>query len=90
MRFKLMVLVATVSFTLPAVAQSADSGAAKPIKEKKICRRDQVTGSYLGARPVCHTKAEWQAIDRRNADDADRTLDRDRQRQNSRVSPSGL
>ena len=81
MRFKMMVLAAATSFSLPALAQT-ETPAPKP--EKKVCRRDQVTGSYLGTRPVCHTKAEWQKIDGVNEADAERTLDRDRQRQNSR------
>jgi predicted secreted protein len=86
MRFKMMVLAAATSFSLPALAQT-ETPAPKP--EKKICRRDQVIGSYLGSKPICHTKTEWQKIDQANGDDAERTLDRDRQRQNSRVSPGG-
>jgi hypothetical protein len=86
MRFKMMVLVAATSFSFPALAQTQTSA---PKPEKKICRRDAVTGSYLGARAVCHTKSEWQRIDQASGEGADRLLDRDRQQQNSRVSPGG-
>ena len=86
MRFKLMALAATVSVALPAVAQTADPATPAPKKEKKICRREAVTGSYLGANQVCHTRSEWQKIDGANEEGAGRVLDRDRQRQNSGVS----
>jgi len=56
--------------SVPAVAQ--DTPAAKPAEEKKICRRVDVTGSYLGSKRVCRTKAEWQRLD----DRAYSTLDR--------------
>ncbi len=74
MRFKLMALVATVLCALPATAQTADPAVA-PIKEKKVCRRLDQTGSILGSRPTCHTKTEWAQIDAANARNADKTMD---------------
>ncbi len=69
---------------LPAVAQEAPSTtpvsapapvpAAAPAKPKKLCRREEVTGSYVG-RVVCHTKEEWADIDQENARNSDDALD---------------
>lgn len=73
---------AALSCSSPAIAQTA---AAEPVKEKKICRRQEVTGSILGLRAVCHTKSEWQRIDRDDENGAGAMLDRDRQLQNSGV-----
>jgi len=42
-----------------------------PKKEKKICRREEVTGSMF-PKTTCHTKAEWSAIDEANRNGADR------------------
>lgn len=40
--------------------------AVPPVKEKKLCRREEVTGSIM-PRSTCRTKAEWAAIDAQNA-----------------------
>lgn len=51
-----------------AQAQTAPSNAAptpvtaKPVKEKRICRSEEVTGSFVTKR-ICHSKSEWLAID---------------------------
>jgi predicted secreted protein len=74
MHFKMMALAASVSFTLPAVAQTAEPAAPPPPKEKKSCRREAVTGSIVSVRAVCHTKSEWAAIDADNAKNADAML----------------
>ncbi|UIJ46180.1 hypothetical protein LZK98_04305 [Sphingomonas cannabina] len=68
----LLVLVAAMAFSAAAPGQgpstpAPDQAAAateKPAKEKKICRRTQVTGSYFFARE-CHTQAEWDAMTER-------------------------
>ena len=52
-----------------APAPAAAPVAAKPEKEKKICRREETTGSVMLTR-VCHTKEEWVAIDKANQDAA--------------------
>ncbi len=64
----------------PAFTQSADApaAAAKPVKEKKICRHEQVTGSILGGKSTCHTKEEWAQIDEANSRAADDMLSRGR------------
>lgn len=52
----------------PALAQQSDpAGTEKPAKKKddpnrQICRRTGQTGSILGGKPECHTKAEWEQI----------------------------
>ena len=85
MRFKMMACVAAVSFAIPAMAQTdpaSDAVAPKPVKEKKICRREAQTGSILGGPSICHTKAEWAKIDAANAQNADDALARSRTVQN--------
>ncbi|MGN6620693.1 MAG: hypothetical protein ACTHKR_06490 [Sphingomonas sp.] len=69
----MMTIAITALLTSPAVAGQQDKDA-KPPKEKKICRSEQTTGSYLPKR-TCHTAEEWKAIDGTNADDARATLD---------------
>ena len=70
MRFKMMALAVATVFTVPALAQAAtDAPTPKPVKEKKVCRRETVTGSIVPFRSVCHTKTEWAAIDTANAMD---------------------
>ena len=44
----------------PAAAQDrAESKETKPVKEKKICKDEESTGSRMPKR-VCKTAAEWQ------------------------------
>jgi hypothetical protein len=64
-----------------AMAQDAPAPATAPDAkaEKKICRRESVTGSYLGANRVCHTKAEWAEIDAKHEQDTQRFSDQNRQ-----------
>lgn len=83
-------LAALLVLAAPAIAQDAPT----PVSaEKKIRRRSgPATGSILGARPVCHTKADWSMIDRRTKADVERSMDRARQMENARtgVSSSGI
>jgi hypothetical protein len=84
MRFTVLALVAAISFTVPAIAQTAPAtttdSQANPPKEKKICRRYSVTGSIVSTRSECHTKADWAAIDANNSSRADGMLDDSRLR----------
>ena len=68
-----------VALALLAAAQS--SQAAQPSQtmaaanaEKKICRSVEKTGSLL-RKKVCFTEQEWQAIDKRNRNNADQMTD---------------
>jgi len=74
---KLMTLAALCAFSSALYAQAAPAPAAeKPVKEKKICRQEDVTGSIMMAR-TCHTKEEWAQIDAANSRNAQHTLGRD-------------
>ncbi|MDQ1674749.1 MAG: hypothetical protein QOC98_3311 [Frankiaceae bacterium] len=56
-------LVTLVVAALPAAALAVDAPAAAPKKERKICRLGDETGSRVRPPRVCHTGAEWRAID---------------------------
>ena len=71
MRFLVMLTAACcLGFAAPASAQDSNATGAKSPKEKKICRLDTATGSIVPKR-VCHTRLEWNEIDKRNARDAE-------------------
>jgi hypothetical protein len=50
-------LVATSS---PASEAAAAAPNAAPVKEKKICRKDEAVTGSITSRRVCKTKAEWE------------------------------
>lgn len=66
MRFKMMALIAATMFTVPALADTPAQDSTKPAKEKKICRRETVTGSIVPFKTTCHTQSEWASIDAAN------------------------
>ncbi|MES2988250.1 MAG: hypothetical protein V4808_10120 [Pseudomonadota bacterium] len=59
---------ALIALASPSFAQDKP---ASPPKEKKICRQVATTGSILGGKRECHTKAEWAAIAERSRTDRD-------------------
>jgi hypothetical protein len=72
---RFIVLAAACSLSGSLLAQTAAPAApaapaAAPEKEKKSCRREEVTGSIMQPR-ICHTKEEWMAIDEANRQNAD-------------------
>jgi hypothetical protein len=76
--FPLALLMATVpaaGYTMAPDQASAD----QPAPEKKICKNQVVTGSIMSRR-VCHTKAEWNALEAQAKADLDRTRDMERSR----------
>ena len=74
---KFMMLAALCTLPTALYAQAAPAPATeKPVKEKKICRQEDVTGSIMMAR-TCHTKEEWAQIDAENARHAQHVLGRD-------------
>jgi hypothetical protein len=77
MHFKIMAAAALSVLAAPVFAQNNDATVA-PKPEKKVCRRVEVTGSIIGSKAVCHTKAEWTAIDDANAKAAGDSLARQR------------
>ena len=68
---------ALLALASPVAAQTTTPApAATQAPEKKICRSIQTTGSILGGKRECHTKAEWAAIaEQANADRAKRSTD---------------
>lgn len=68
MRITVIAITAVAMLGTPALAQTDPSTpptAAKPVKEKKICRKEPVLGSSI-PQSTCHTKAEWDQIDAAN------------------------
>ena len=73
---RLVSVLALLAFAVPAIAQ--ETPPEKPA-EKKICRAVQTTGTILGGKRECHTKAEWDKIRAADQENAARALDRRRQ-----------
>ena len=74
---KILTLAALCASSSALYAQGTPAPAAEtPVKEKKTCRQEDVTGSIMRAR-ICHTKEEWVQIDAENARNARRILGRD-------------
>lgn len=44
----------------PAAAAPGAAGQSAPGAERMICRREQASGSRLGAKRICQTAAEWE------------------------------
>jgi len=64
---KILTLAALCASSAALYAQTAPAPATDvPVKEKKICRREETTGSIMPTR-VCHSKEEWAQIDAANA-----------------------
>jgi hypothetical protein len=61
--------------SMPALATEADKPVPKPAKEKRVCRESTPTGSRLTVR-TCHSKSEWEAIDKERQAHADREVGR--------------
>jgi hypothetical protein len=71
-KLKAMLFIATLFTAVACNAQEQVASptampgkAAKPVKEKRICRQQNVTGSIM-SKSVCHTAAQWNAIDAAN------------------------
>ena len=64
---KILTLAALCASSSTLYAQATPAPAAEtPVKEKKVCRREETTGSIMPTR-ICHTKDEWAQIDAANA-----------------------
>jgi len=59
----ILTLIALAAAT-PAAADPTDP------KQKVRCVREEMIGSLVRTRKVCHTLAEWEAISRQRADNA--------------------
>ena len=74
---RVMVGVASAIALFSVSAQAQQDAVAKPADTKKICKAvGPPTGSILGAKKECHTKAEWTAINKQNEDNVDRFRNR--------------
>ncbi len=62
--FATLALTCVMLSSVPALAKGEEP--ANP--DKKICPRDQATGSRVRNKPQCHTAAEWKAIEDANRD----------------------
>jgi hypothetical protein len=58
--FVIAALLAAAPATEVPAAPAAPVAPSTPVKEKKICRSEEVTGSIMPKR-VCRTQAEWNA-----------------------------
>ena len=45
----------------PASEAVAAAPTAAPVKEKKICRKEEAMTGSIASKRICKTKAEWQA-----------------------------
>ena len=66
-------------FAAPAIVHADEATPPQPPREKKICRQAVNTGSIMAKR-VCHTKAEWDAMEAASRANLDRTRDADNAR----------
>lgn len=67
----LIAAVMTCTLSSALLAQSdTQAPTPPPVKEKKVCREEENTGSMMRSR-TCHTKAEWAQIDEANRRAAD-------------------
>ncbi len=79
-RYVFLASVAAAFMITPAAAEeSQKTAAAKPDKQKQICRRVVTTGSVM-TKTTCRTKAEWDAISEAAQRDRTRMQDMDRAR----------
>ena len=46
----------------PASEATAASSSTVPVKEKKICRKEEAVTGSLTPKRVCKTKAEWEGL----------------------------
>lgn len=73
MRLGLPIIASLLFTAAPAAAQAepapSDPPAAKPVKEKKICRRQVPTGRRI-AESICLARSEWDRLDAASAEAA--------------------
>jgi hypothetical protein len=76
-RLSILAVLATAVTFVPAAAVAGDPSteqAAKPRKEKKVCRRLVDTGSIM-TQKTCRSRKEWQQADEQNAANARNAID---------------
>ena len=70
----LYALAAAVAAQTPVMPQPI----AADTDQKVHCQREEVTGSLIGYRKVCHTNAEWRRLHEAAQDSAEKMLDQGR------------
>jgi hypothetical protein len=58
-------VLALLALSTPAVAQDSGAKVDKNSPDRVICKRIQATGTILGAKKECRTKAEWNIVEER-------------------------
>jgi len=79
--FRLLCAVAAFSAVAasPALAGDDPKSAPEPVKEKKVCKSDNRTGSIMPKR-TCRTQEEWDRLTEQGKADMDRVRDAERSR----------
>ena len=60
-----VVCMSAASAQAQPVSPNPAQPTAAPVKQKKICRTEESTGSIMVKR-ICHTQAEWDAMSQAN------------------------
>ena len=93
MKFKIL-LAATFALAMSGAAMAKDDGKEQaPVKEKKVCRTETVTGSLVAKRRICMTQAQWDEIAanaRKSVDDYSRRQGRGSETGSSMGANSGF
>jgi hypothetical protein len=82
--------IAALGLTAPILADTpaAAPPAPKPVKEKRICRQEQVIGSVIPAH-ICLTKAQWIEFEKHYEDVDQSFLERRKDQFNAIQKPAG-
>jgi hypothetical protein len=87
---RILLAVAMMCLTVPAAADApaAAPSPAKPVKEKRLCRQEQVIGSIIPAH-ICLTKAQWIEFEKHYEDVDQSFIARRKDHFNATPSKSG-
>jgi hypothetical protein len=83
----LLVAAPVLALSSPAFAGDAKPDTA-PVTEKKICRTEGVTGSRIGKRRICMTRAEWDKFEEAQRQNMDRMASRQNSRPGDQTNPA--
>ena len=72
-------LCAVAAFSAVAVSPALANDSPEPVKEKKVCKSDNRTGSIMPKR-TCRTQQEWDRLSEQGKADLDRVRDVERSR----------